>query len=69
MTEHETQLLTQALNIIVECERALGRKLCQGEKRDLLKDNTEWHGLVCDLSVAQLAELGWSPFVAFDPNA
>lgn len=37
-----------ATEIITQCEKALDRTLSAGERRDLLKDNTDWDSELCD---------------------
>lgn len=54
-------MLQQARQIITKCEAAFGRTLSDGERRDLLKDNTEWHSSVCDQIVEQMRVSSSSP--------
>lgn len=42
MTEFEDWRVQQACKLIRNCEADLGRTLEDGERRDLLMDNTHW---------------------------
>lgn len=56
MTELATRRLGAARDIIASAERALGR-LSPGQRRDLLRDNTQWSGASID-RVVDLIEQG-----------
>lgn len=46
--------LTKARDLIARCQASLKRELSDGERRDLLRDNTEWE---VELVAAIVAEL------------
>lgn len=42
MTEFEKWRVRQACRLIANCQRDLARELSDGDRRDLLADNTHW---------------------------
>lgn len=54
-TKHSPVDMDRARKIIAAAERDLRRVLSVGERRDLLKDNTDWPSDRCDEVVLVLA--------------
>lgn len=52
MTNHAEDAVAKATRIIRACEAHLERELTTGERRDLLKDNTNWTPATVEAVVA-----------------